>query len=395
MMTIFETAKAMGAAALTEKIKEASLMEYGVYAEPLDKKIACCGQADGQISVYAGLNNADLEGALLGLLKEKPERVLAGIAIAGMLVDAKELFLYLPEKEAELAEQITPLAQTYGICVFNDIINVREAEDGLMLHLVTAVDLADLVEGCYDGGVYIAQESGSLKKVSADLPVSELVCLDDAKAVYLGYQYHTPQEAAGLTAKDATNGVIRVLTEKECVVDDAAKILLKDRAVSCGRCVFCREGLIQLEYMQKEITQARGKVNYQELTCEIAEAMRYSSLCSIGQESAKAALSAMEKFPTEYQAHIKKNKCPAGVCSAFVHMYIDPQVCDGCGDCMDVCPVDCIDGKAKYIHMIDEFECTKCGKCIEVCGEDAIIQTTGKLPKLPNRLVKVGKFKKR
>ena len=46
------------------------------------------------------------------------------------------------------------------------------------------------------------------------------------------------------------------------------------------------------------------------------------------------------------------------------------------------------------IHMIDEFECTKCGKCIEACGDDAIQMTSGKLPKLPNRLVKVGKFKK-
>lgn len=393
-MTIVENAREMGSSALLEKIKEVPLMEYGVYAEPLEKKIARCGQESEDVCVYAGLNNADLEGSLLGLLKEKPERVFAGIAIAGMLVNAKELFLYLPEKEAELAEQIKPLAQTYGICVVNDIINVREAEDDLILHLVTAADLADLAEGCYDGGVYVADENGSLKKVPADTAVSKLVSLEDAKAVYLGYQYHTPEEAVGLTAKDATNGLIRVLTKKECVVDDAAKILLKDRAVSCGRCVFCREGLIQLEYMQKEITQARGKVNYKDLTCEIAEAMRYSSLCSIGQESAKAALSAMERFPDEYQGHIKKNKCPAGVCSAFVHIYIDPQACDGCGECMDVCPVDCIDGKAKYIHMIDEFECTKCGKCMEACGEDAIIQTAGKLPKLPNRLVKVGKFKR-
>ena len=62
---------------------------------------------------------------------------------------------------------------------------------------------------------------------------------------------------------------------------------------------------------------------------------------------------------------------------------------------MYICPKDCIEGKAKYIHMIDDFDCTKCGKCMEVCDEDAIVQTTGKLPKLPNRLTKVGKFKKR
>ena len=131
-----------------------------------------------------------------------------------------------------------------------------------------------------------------------------------------------------------------------------------------------------------------------DLTKEIGDAMKFSCLCSVGQEAAKAALDATEKFTGEYEAHIKKNQCPAGVCSSFVHIYIDPQTCTGCGECLDVCPADCIEGKAKYIHMIDEFDCTKCGKCIEACEEGAVIQTAGKLPKLPNRLTKVGKFRR-
>ena len=147
--------------------------------------------------------------------------------------------------------------------------------------------------------------------------------------------------------------------------------------------------------MQKEITEGRGKAEFIDLTKEIGEAMCYSTPCSMGQVSAKAALSATELFAKEYEEHIKKKNCPAGACSSFVNIYIDPSLCNGCGECMDVCPKDCIEGKAKYIHMIDDFDCTKCGKCMEVCDEDAIVQTTGKLPKLPNRLTKVGKFKKR
>ena len=49
--------------------------------------------------------------------------------------------------------------------------------------------------------------------------------------------------------------------------------------------------------------------------------------------------------------------------------------------------------EAYDIHMIDSFECTKCGKCIEACDEDAIIQTSGRVPKLPSRLIKCGKFR--
>ncbi len=393
-MTTFENAKAMGYAALVEKIQAASLQEYGLCPEPLMDKVFRATAKDGDVYVYAGLNNADVDCALLDLLREKPEKVLSGIEIAGFLAGAAAKFLYLPEEEKELTDQLRSAAGDHNVILVNDIINVREAEQDLILHIVTACDLADLVDGEYAEGTYIKTADKALAKVAADTPVSELVSLDGAKAVYLGYQYYTPEEAKELKACDATTAWIGVLTEKECIVNETNKILGKYRTRSCGRCVFCREGLIQLEYMQKEITAARGKTNHLDLTKEIGEAMITQTLCTVGQKSPDIALSAVNKFGSEFEAHIKKNKCPAGVCGAFVHIYIDPHTCNGCEECTDVCPAECIEGKAGFIHMIDEFECTKCGKCIEACEEEAIIMTSGKLPKLPSRLMKVGKFKK-
>ncbi len=394
MTKTFENAKAIGYADLLEKIKEANLTEYGLCPAPLADKIYAACAKEGDVYVHAGLNNADIDGALLSLLKTDPDAVLSGIAIAGFLTGAAACFLYLPVEETALAAGLKAKAEEYRIVIVNDIINVRDSEGDLLLHLATAKDLADLVEGCYEAGTYVAVNGEAPKKVAADTKVADLVSLEGAKAVYLGYQYYTPAEAASLTAADARNAVIRVLTDKDCIVAETARLLLKDRVASCGRCVFCREGLIQLEYMQKEIASARGKAGYADLTKEIGEAMCDNTLCTVGQESAKIALTAFAKFGEEFDAHIKKNKCPAGVCKSFEHIYIDPAACTGCGDCLDVCPADCIEGKAKFIHMIDEFECTKCGKCIEACEEEAIIQTSGKLPKLPSRLTKVGKFKK-
>ena len=393
-MTTFENAKALGYTGLVEKIQAASLAEYGLCPEPLMDKIYRAAAKEGDVYVYAGLNNADIDCALLDLLREKPEKVLSGIEIAGMLAGAAAKFLYLPEEEKELTDSLRNAASAHNVILVNDIINVREAEQDLILHIVTACDLADLVDGDYAEGVYVKTDEKPLQKVPADTPISDLVSLDGAKAVCLGYQYYTPEEAKELTAKDATTAAIEVLTEKNCIVDMTAKKLGKYRIRSCGRCVFCREGLIQLEYMQKEITAARGKTGQLDLTKEIGEPMKTQTLCTVGQFSSNIALSAVAKFGSEFEAHIKKNKCPAGVCGAFVHIYIDPNTCTGCEECADVCPANCIEGKAKFIHMIDEFECTKCGKCIEACEEEAIIMTAGKLPKLPTRLTKVGKFKK-
>ncbi|WP_418471701.1 4Fe-4S dicluster domain-containing protein [Eubacterium sp.] len=43
---------------------------------------------------------------------------------------------------------------------------------------------------------------------------------------------------------------------------------------------------------------------------------------------------------------------------------------------------------------IDPKKCAECGDCMENCPEDAIVKIFGKVPKLPNRLTKVGKFKR-
>lgn len=390
MMSALSIAEGLGRDAVLEKIRTAGLKNYGLYEEKLADEME---KADIN-AVDAALNNADTDRVLLNLLKDEPDRVLDGIEIARLVSGAKEANLFLPEEENELADALKEKAEQRDINLVSGIVDVRRTEEDLKLHLEAAVALADLMEDHFENDLYISIDGGELKKVKRDTKVSGLVSLEKAKAVWMGYRCYTPDEAANLPAETATTGLIRVLTDKDCIVDAVDRQLVKYRKASCGKCVFCREGLLQLEYEQKEITEARGKEDYLDLAKEIGEAMEISTLCSVGKESAKSALDAIEKFGGEYEQHIKKNVCPAGVCAAFVHIYIDPQKCNGCGECMDVCPEDCIEGKPRFIHMIDEFDCSKCGKCIKACDEDAIVMTAGKLPKLPNRLTKVGRFRR-
>lgn len=399
-MSALENAKNTSSQDVLNKIQEANLSEYGLCAQPLFDRLMAAktesAEEQKELGVVAALNNADTEHVLLTVLKEQPEKVMEGISIAAYALETEKKSLHVPEEETELMESLKETADKYGVELVKGIVNVRAAKGCAVLHIVTVKNLVDLFDGNYEEGVYISVNKEQLQKVEADKKIAELIDTDDVKALYFGYEYHTP-EAADITVGEAkiTDGVIRVLTSKDCIVQECQKELLASRKTSCGKCVFCREGLIQLEHMQKEVTEGRGKAEFIDLTKEIGEAMCYSTPCSMGQVSAKAALSATELFAKEYEEHIKKKNCPAGACSSFVNIYIDPSLCNGCGECMDVCPKDCIEGKAKYIHMIDDFDCTKCGKCMEVCDEDAIIQTTGKLPKLPNRLTKVGKFRKR
>lgn len=51
-----------------------------------------------------------------------------------------------------------------------------------------------------------------------------------------------------------------------------------------------------------------------------------------------------------------------------------------------------IEGKKKFIYMIDPDMCTGCGKCVSSCDEEAIKVNDGTI-KLPKKLTRVGKFK--
>ena len=54
-----------------------------------------------------------------------------------------------------------------------------------------------------------------------------------------------------------------------------------------GNVYFAERGLIQLHGMIKDTTRGKGKEEYISIINEIGSAMIYSTLCSLGQESAK------------------------------------------------------------------------------------------------------------
>jgi heterodisulfide reductase subunit A len=60
-----------------------------------------------------------------------------------------------------------------------------------------------------------------------------------------------------------------------------------------------------------------------------------------------------------------------GVSASPEKAYVDTDSCDGCGDCVPVCPVTAITlspGKAE----IDPFTCNGCGGCVPACPREAI-----------------------
>jgi len=396
------------------KIRAAGLREYGCLNEDLADKISRITEehepVDGPMLAAGGLNNHDFSYMLLKVVKDEPEKVIRGLETVGWLTGAEKLYLYLPEEEKALAEAVSAKAAELGadVEVVDDIVNARLMRDGITCHVETLKVVAEVLDGTYRPETlvsvvrYDSSEETTEVKAPAYVPfgtkLTELTgSLDGIKAVGVGTVLYTPSEAETVVLDASTalgDGVLKLYGEKCCMVHVTEKGLLASRKKSCGKCTFCREGLLQLHVRMREITGGKGSLSGLDIMKDIGETMQFSGSCTLGNSGSSLALETMKKFANEYEDHISKKKCTAQTCLAFVNMYIDPKKCTGCGKCIPACEGDFIEGQPGFIHMIEDLDCTKCGKCMEACPEDAIVRTIGNVPSLPDRLTRVGRFKR-
>lgn len=168
------------------------------------------------------------------------------------------------------------------------------------------------------------------------------------------------------------SGGMVVMDESTCMVDVAKYFLKFLLDESCGKCVPCRVGLSRMLEIINDITKGNGTERKLELLKDTAETVAIASLCALGKTAPNPVLSTIKYFHSEYKAHIKEKRCPAGVCRELIHYSIDKNKCTGCGACLRVCPHGAILGEIKKAHKIVDGKCQKCGICKEVCKFDAV-----------------------
>jgi len=185
--------------------------------------------------------------------------------------------------------------------------------------------------------------------------------LDDTRVDY--------EALLGVGAMMGSGGLV-VLDETDCMVDIARYFLQFTQNESCGKCTYCRIGTKRMLEILNRLCNGQGHPGDLEALESLAEQIRTSSLCGLGQTAPNPVLTTLKYFRDEYEAHVQ-GRCPAGQCEALLTYHVTDE-CIGCTKCANACPVDAVISEPYKKHHIDMTLCTRCHMCVPVCPVDAI-----------------------
>jgi NADH-quinone oxidoreductase subunit F len=178
-------------------------------------------------------------------------------------------------------------------------------------------------------------------------------------------------EALAETGTIMGSGGLVVLDDRDCMVDIARYFLRFTCEESCGKCTFCRVGTRRMLEILNRLCEGEGRQGDIEALEELADRVRRTSLCGLGQTAPNPVLTGLRYFRREFEEHLHERRCTAGKCAALVTYSIN-DACIGCTLCAQACPVDAIPFRPYERHVIEDELCVRCGACLDACEDDAV-----------------------
>jgi len=171
------------------------------------------------------------------------------------------------------------------------------------------------------------------------------------------------------------SGGLVALNQNRCLVDLTRQLTSFMAKESCGQCLFCRDGLIDLQQLLARLTTGQAHADTLQQIIDLGEAISEMSRCGLGKTSVNPLKTALKNFRDEFEMHLS-GTCPALSCKDLVRYRIIEKLCTDCLACYKYCPVTAVSlqpwaGPSRYVFNMDQ--CIHCQTCIEICPHSCIV----------------------
>lgn len=111
------------------------------------------------------------------------------------------------------------------------------------------------------------------------------------------------------------SGGLIIMGEGSCMVDVARYFMEFCLDESCGKCVPCRTGTIEIYRILTRICNGSALPRDLENLEKLCLMVKDTSLCGLGSAAPNPVLSTLRWFRDEYEAHLTERRCEAGACA--------------------------------------------------------------------------------
>ena len=160
--------------------------------------------------------------------------------------------------------------------------------------------LRHLIENC-GGGM---KDSKKIKAIMPAAPSSAYLSPD---------KLDTPLEPDAMRAAGSGLGcgVVRLVGEGTCIVEEVLRIAEFFTAESCGQCPACRMETNTLSMLMKKVQQGQGGQPILEQFGKVLAFNKGKGFCNLIAMPGPPIESALKLFPGDFEAHLATGKCPA------------------------------------------------------------------------------------
>jgi NADH-quinone oxidoreductase subunit F len=137
------------------------------------------------------------------------------------------------------------------------------------------------------------------------------------------------------------SGGLVIMDESTCMVDLARYFLTFTQSESCGQCTPCREGTGRMLEILTRICAGDGRPEDLPLLERLGRTIKATSLCGLGQTAPNPVLTTLAYFREEYDEHIDRKHCRAGMCPGLV-----------AAPCTHLCPVGV--EAHRYVRLVSQ-----------------------------------------